>query len=325
MKAMRLTQQSKGASFVSFEKPDAAPGPNQVAIRLHAAGLNAADTKIREGFGPPPDVMGFDAAGVVVATGPGATKFAVGDEVYGCVGGLPGHDGAFSQRMLADERLLAKKPASLSFRETAALPLAVITAWEALVERARVLPGDTVLVHGGTGGVGHFGIQLAKAMGATVHTTVSSPAKAEIARQLGADETINYRDYAVADYVKTFTGGRGYDVVFDTIGGNNLEASIAALATQGRLATIVPGSGLDISAMIFKNATLHVVLMLIPLMTGQDMERHGKLLERVATLVDQGRIKPLIDEPRFTLDDVGAALDRLESGQAIGKIVIDIA
>lgn len=329
MKAMRLTKVGKGEPFEAFDKPDAAPGPNEVAIRVHAAGLNMADVKVREGMGPdgppPAPVLGFDAAGVVEAVGPGVTRFAVDDEVYGCVGGMPGLDGAFSQRMIADSRLLAKKPQNLDFRQTAALPLTVITAWEALVDRTRVQPGELVLVHGGTGGVGHFGIQIARAQGAIVHATVSSEEKARIARDLGADDTIDYHKMSVADYVAEKTGGRGYDVVFDTVGGKNLENAIAAVATNGRVAAIVPSADIDLSAMSQSNATLHMVLMLIPQMTGEDRERHGQLLSAVTALVEAGRLRPLVDEHRFTLDTIGDALDFFDSGKAIGKVVVDVA
>ncbi|WP_417240932.1 zinc-binding dehydrogenase [Celeribacter halophilus] len=329
MKAMRLTKVGKGEPFEAFDKPDAAPGPNEVAIRIHAAGLNMADVKIREGMGPdappPASVLGFDAAGIVEAVGPGVTRFATGDEVYGCVGGMPGLDGAFSERMIADARLMAKKPKNLDFRQTAALPLTVITAWEALVDRARVQPGELVLVHGGTGGVGHFGIQISRAQGAIVHATVSSPEKAQIARDLGADDTIDYHELSVADYVSEKTGGRGYDVVFDTVGGKNIENAIAAVATNGRVATIVPGDNVDLTGMSQKNATLHMVLMLIPLMTGNNRERHGQLLDAVTALVEAGRLHPLVDQHRFTLDTVGAALDFFDSGEAIGKVVVDVA
>jgi NADPH2:quinone reductase len=326
---MRLTKVGKGEPFEAFDKPDAAPGPNEVTIRVHAAGLNMADVKIREGMGPdappPASVLGFDAAGIVEAVGPGVTRFAIGDEVYGCVGGMPGLDGAFSERMIADARLMAKKPKNLDFRQTAALPLTVITAWEALVDRVRVQPGELVLVHGGTGGVGHFGIQIARAQGAIVHATVSSPEKAQIARDLGADDTINYHELSVVDYVSEKTGGRGYDVVFDTVGGKNIENAIAAVATNGRIATIVPGDNVDLTGMSQKNATLHMVLMLIPLMTGNDRERHGQLLDAVTALVEVGRLHPLVDQHRFTLDTVGDALDFFDSGDAIGKVVVDVA
>lgn len=330
MKAMRLNRLGEGEPFELFDKPDADPGPGEVAIRVHAASVNAADTKIRAGFGDiapeDPIVLGCDAAGVVMATGQGAKRFSVGDEIYGCVGGVKGRDGAYSQRMVADERLLAKKPASLSFKEAAALPLVAITAWEALVDRAQVQPGETVLVHGGVGGVGHIGVQVAKLMGAIVHTTVGTPENAEIAKNLGADQTILYRQQSVAEYVAEFTDGRGYDIVFDTVGGPNIAPSIDALATNGRCATTVSiGAQPDLSGLHMKDASVHVVFMLIPMLTGHGLERHGAILERLSVLADHGRISPLLDDTHFALEEIGAAHERLTSGHATGKVVIVVS
>ncbi|MDZ4732675.1 MAG: zinc-dependent alcohol dehydrogenase family protein [Nitrospirota bacterium] len=330
MKAMRLKRLGKGEPFELFDKPDADPGSGEVAIRVHAASVNVVDTKIRAGFADiapeDPIILGCDVAGVVTATGPGVTRFSVGDEVYGCAGGVKGRDGAYSERMVTDERLLAKKPASLSFRQAAALPLVAITAWEALVDRAQVQPGETVLVHGGTGGVGHIGVQLAKAMGAIVHTTVGTAENAEIAKSLGADRTILYRQQSVAKYVGELTNGRGYDVVFDTVGGLNIAPSIEALATHGRCATTVSvGTSPDLSGLHTKNASLHVIFMLLPMLTGQGLEHHGTIMERVSALADHERISPLLDDARFRLEETGAAHDRLTSGHATGKVVIAVS
>ncbi|MEM6650810.1 MAG: zinc-binding dehydrogenase, partial [Pseudomonadota bacterium] len=279
MKAMRLPALGADQPFEAFDRPACEAGPGEVVVRIHATSINVVDTKIRGGMDAiapdDPIILGCDMAGKVTALGPGVTGFKVGDEVYGCAGGIKGSDGTYAEEMVADARLLAKKPESLSFKEAAGLPLVAITAWEALVDRAKVQPGERVLVHGGTGGVGHIGIQLAKALGAVVHTTVSTKAKAEVAHQLGADRAILYRDQSVADYVAAETGGQGYDVVFDTVGGPNLPTSLEALAVNGRCVTIVSlESAPDLSALHLKNASLHVVFMLIPLLTGEGRERH---------------------------------------------------
>ncbi|RMF39648.1 MAG: quinone oxidoreductase [Planctomycetota bacterium] len=329
MRAYRLTGFGEDSRFEEFDKPDVEPGPNQVAIQVHATSVNPVDTKIRAGFAEiapdPPVVLGCDVAGVVVAVGPGVRGLAVGDEVFGCAGGVKGHDGAYSERMVADERLLALKPKTLSFREAAALPLVSITAWEALVDRAQVAPGDRVLIHGGTGGVGHVGVQLARVRGAIVDTTVGSDAKAEIAKELGADQAILYRQQTVDDYVASNTGGAGYDVVFDTVGGANLQSSIQALAINGRCATTVSvDSQPDLTNLHVKNASLHVVFMLIPMLTMRDFERHGEVMKRVATLVDRGRIRPLVDKMQFELSDLEAAHRHLLSGKAVGKVVVEV-
>lgn len=330
MKAMKLEALGAEQPFVPFTYVPREPQANQVSLQVKAASVNVVDTKIRggmEAIAPEaPIVLGCDVAGVVEQVGPGVSGFAVGDPVYGCVGGLKGRDGTFAEHILADARLLAPKPKTLDFRQAAALPLVAITAWEALIDRLDVQPGERVLVHGGTGGVGHLGVQLAKARGAIVHATVSSEAKATQATALGADAVINYREETVADYTARLTGGAGYDAVFDTVGGPNIAPSLEALAVNGRVATIVSlESAPDLSALHLKNASLHVVFMLIPMLTDQDLERHGTLLRRLGALVDAGRVKPLIDHARFSLETLGAAFDHLESGRAVGKIVIDIA
>lgn len=330
MKAMHLDALGADQPFVAVDLPTKAPGPFEVVINVHAASVNVVDTKIKDGAAAiapdAPIVLGCDVAGVVEQVGSAVTGFVPGDAVYGCAGGVKGRDGAYRQQMVADARLLAHKPAALDFRQAASLPLVAITAWEALVDRLNIQPGERVLVHGGTGGVGHVGIQLAKARGATVHATVSSAEKGKIARDLGADDIINYRDEEVADYVARLTGGAGYEAVFDTVGGPNIAPSLEALAVNGRLATIVSmESAPDLTPMHFKNASLHVVFMLIPMLMDQDLDRHGQIMARLSAMVQAGQVTPLLDEARFTLDQVQAAHDRLASGQAIGKVVIDIA
>ncbi|GGD16535.1 zinc-dependent alcohol dehydrogenase family protein [Aquisalinus flavus] len=329
MKAMKLDAYDGKAPFEAFDKPDAEPGPNEVAIIVEASSVNPVDLKIRQGAAPvgpdAPRVLGCDVAGEIAAVGEAVKGFRKGEAVYGCAGGVKGRDGAYSQRMVCDARLVAHKPESLSCREAAALPLVAITAWEALVDRAKVQPGERVLVHGGAGGVGHIGVQLARAMGAIVHTTVSSKEKAAIAYDLGAERAINYREKSVNDYIDEETGGEGYDVVFDTIGGPHLEKSLQAVKVNGRIVTTVGGGASpDLGPLHMKNARLDVVLMLIPMLYDQDLDLHGRILTRLARMIESGSIKPLIDERRFGLEDVGAAHEYLDSGDAIGKIVIDI-
>ena len=329
MNVMSLAALEAGAPFTTETYADTELGPGQVLISVKAASVNVVDTKIRDGMraiaNDPPVVLGCDVAGVVTKLGPGVSRFAVGDAVYGCAGGVKGEAGSYASAMLADADLLARKPDSLTFQEAAALPLVAITAWDALYTRARVQPGDRLLVHGGTGGVGHIGIQLAKAAGAQVHTTVSSSEKAEIAHALGADKTINYREQSVADYVETHTGGQGYDIVLDTVGGDNIAPSLEAVALNGQVATIVSlGAQPDLSDLHMKNASLHVIFMLLPLLTGQNRATHGRILERLATLVETGAVRPLLDPNQFRLDQVAQAHDHLNSGKAVGKVVLEV-
>lgn len=300
--------------------------PGHVLIRVEATSVNPLDCNIRKGAVPAlapdfPAVLHGDVAGVVEKVGEGVTRFKAGDEVYGCTGGIKGHSGALADYVLADARLLANKPKTLSFAEAAALPLVAITAWEALIDRAGITAGSTVLVHGGAGGVGHVAIQLAKWKGARVYATVSSPRKQEIVEQLGA-EGINYHDTDVTTYVDRCTGGKGFDYVFDTVGGDVLNQSFQAAAVGGSIISTSTLQSYDLTPVLFKGLTLHAVLMLIPMLYGIGAERHGEILAEVAKLVDAGLLKPVIDPKRFSFAQVGSAHQHWESGETVGKVVI---
>lgn len=307
-------------------KPDA--GPGQVLVRIVASSVNPVDTKIRRKggaySGPLPVVLGADAAGVIEALGAGVTGFAVGDAVYGSVGGVRGLQGTLAEFVAADARLLAHAPRSLPLADAAALPLVAITAWEGLVEEARVQRGESVLVLGGTGGVGHVAVQLARELGAVVTAAVSSDDKAQLARELGATHVVDYRTERVEDYVARITNGRGFDVVFDATGGSDPSAAFAAARVRGRVVTIVTAFTADLTPMHMKGLSLHAVFMLIPMLHDTGREAHGAILREVARLVDAGRLKPVIDS-RFPLARAAEAHARLESGKAVGKIVVDVA
>ena len=327
MKAQIINQFGDAHCFETMELPKPKLKPGHVLIRVLATSVNPVDYKIRSGkfpvITPPfPAVLHGDVAGIIEEVAPDVTTFKPGDEVFGCAGGLIHSDGALAEFMLADARLLAKKPRALNFPEAAALPLVSLTAWEALREKIHINPGQNILVHAGTGGVGHIGIQLAKEAGARVYATISSPEKAAIAKSLGADDTINYREEAVEDYVKRLTDGKGFDVVFDTIGGENIDRSLAAISLYGNVITIQAHSSHNLSPLHAKSGSLHVVFMLLPLIHDIQRERHGKIMTEIAKLADQGKIKPLIDSHVFTFEEVGQAHALLESGNAIGKIVI---
>ena len=180
-----------------------------------------------------PGILQGDMAGTVAQVGEGVEGFAEGDEVYGCVGGFKGLPGVLSEYALADARLLSKKPSNLSMVEAATLPLVGITAWNALIDRAEIASGQKVLVHASCGGVGHIGLQLAKAFGAEVHATASDDRKIGLGFELGADRMINYKQTDVDSYVRSETDGKGYDAVFDTVGGKCLDDSFQATRIGG--------------------------------------------------------------------------------------------
>ena len=230
--------------------------------------------------------------------------------------------GALAEYMVADVRFIAKKPVSLSMQAAAALPLVGITAWMALFEKAKLTKGMSVLIHAGAGGVGHVAVQLAKWAGATVYATVRKHDDVALVKSFGADEVINVENESVEHYKKRLTGDRGFDCIFDTVGGANLDFSFAAAAMNGTVVTISARSTHDLTPMHGKGLSLHCVLMLLPLLTNQHRDYFSETLEKMAAIVDEGQLKPRIDPHLFTLSEVGKAHALLESGQARGKVVV---
>lgn len=327
MKAMLLHSYGETPDFRPGDIGTPVPGPGHVLIRVAATSVNPIDVKMRTmplPFSPPlPAVMGMDVAGVVEAVGEGVEDFQAGDAVFGCPGGIGLLPGALAEFMTADASLLAHKPANLSMEEAAALPLVTITAWLALFERGGIRAGQHVLIHAGAGGVGHVALQLAKAAGARVATTVSSEEKAKLAESLGADEIVHYREENPEVYVSRLTGGRGFDLVFDTVGGANLDASFAAAAQGATVVSTNTRSSHDLSPMHAKSLTLSVVFMLLPLVTGQGRDYHGSIMRRAAGLAADDRLRPHLGRI-FSWRDVGDAHDHLASGRALGKIAVRI-
>ena len=191
------------------------------------------------------------------------------------------------------------------------------------MQRAGAASGQTVLVHGGSGGVGHVAVQLARHYGADVYATISNEKQQDVVESYGAT-AINYRSEVVTDYVAKHTNGAGFDVIFDSVGGANLTNSFAAAALNGQVATTTSLLELDLAPAHFRGLSLHVVFMLIPMLYDHKREAHGAILAKLAEIVDAGALKPLLDETRFGHDEVGKAYARLSSGQAIGKVVVEI-
>lgn len=331
MKAYRVHEYGKAAQFVEEEVDNPQAKRDHVVVEVKASSLNPVDHKLLRanlGINPAlPGTLHMDVAGVITEVGESVTDFKAGDEVYGCAGGLQGMagniEGALADFMLADKNLIALKPKTLSFSEAAALPLVAITAWEGLFDRARINSGDYVLIHAGTGGVGHIGIQFARQHGARVATTVSSDEKAKIAKELGADDIIFYRDETVKDYTQRLTQGKGFDVVFDTIGGENLDKSLKAARSSGQVISIVGTNKHDLSPMHMKGLSLHLVFMLLPMLTGEGRAHHHFILTEVAKWVDGGLVKPLIHEEKFRFDQANEAHALFASNKHVGKIVLE--
>lgn len=327
MQAQIITEFGDPTVFKTAEitKPELIPG--HVLIQVSATSVNQIDCKIRSGavaaIAPEfPAVLHGDVAGVIAGVATDVTDFKIGDEVYGCAGGLRGCSGALADFMLADAKLLAKKPQSLTMTQAAALPLVTITAWQALLQKAQLKAGQSILIHGGVGGVGHIAVQLAKWAKAKVYTTVTSNDDFALARELGADEVINAKEENVEQYVQRLTNGQGFAVVFDTVGGPNLDRSFAAAGVNGTVVATAARSTHDLTPMHNKGLSLHVVFMLNPLLLGIDRAAHGDILRAAAKVIDEGALKPLVDPNTFTINQVSAAHALLESGKARGKVVL---
>ncbi|MFL1896341.1 zinc-dependent alcohol dehydrogenase family protein [Aquimarina sp. 2-A2] len=327
MKAMSINEYGENASFESREIENPTLKSGQVLVRISASSINTVDTMIRNmgndlPFAPAtPAILGMDFAGTIEKIGAGVTEFSVGDEVYGCAGGLSELQGTLADYIAADSKLIARKPNNLTMKEAAALPLVGITAYEGLI-RANIKGGQKVLVHGGTGGVGHVAVQLAKYFGADVYATVGGEKQMQVVEDYGA-KAINYKTEQVEDYVNKHTNGVGFDIVFDSVGGENMLKSFEAAALNGQVATTVSLCELDLTTMHFKGLSLHVVFMLIPMLHNFKREQHGEILRNIAKIAEAGALKPLLDEQQFSLDTVQDAYARLESKKAIGKVVVE--
>lgn len=328
MKAMVLNSYGPDALFELTEIPDPVATSGHVVVKVAAVSVNTVDTMIRSmGADLPlspqlPAVLGMDFAGTVVAIGDSVTDFTIGDEVYGCAGGLMDLQGALAEYINADARLIAHKPKALSMREAAALPLVGITAYEGLT-RAGVGEGQTVLVQGGAGGVGHVAVQIARHLGAAVFATGRGVDQMALIEGLGA-RPVDFTTQKVEDYVAEHTGGVGFDVVFDSVGGPNMTNSFEAAKLNGHVASTVAMVEIDLTPAHFKGLSLHVVFMLIPMIHDVGRQTHGDILRTLADLADNGALKPIVDEQTFGWADVGAAYAHLKNGSAIGKVVLEL-
>ena len=295
-------------TVAEIDRPE--PIPSEVLVRVEAAAVNPVDAMVRSGafplLGPPPFVLGWDVAGVVESVVPGVTRFALGDRVFG-MPFFPRSAGAYAEYVAVPSRQLARIPSGMDAATAAALPMAGLTAWQALVDAVRLAPGQRILIHGGGGGVGHLAIQIAKARGAIVITTASQ-AKHDFVRGLGADEVIDYRAVDFVDAV------RDIDVVFDTVGGPVGRSSLSVLRPSGRLVTIVERGDAELTA-----ATIAAGMTFV----GITVEPDYVSLEHLAAAVAAGRIRPHVDRV-IPLADAAAAHELIESGATQGKLVLRV-
>jgi NADPH:quinone reductase len=327
MKALVL--EAYNTPYRLLELPTPVAGPRQVLVRIFASAINPLDVKIKAGQAGHaqtklPAILGIDMAGIVVAVGEGVTGFQPGDEVYGMTGGIAGVPGSLAEYAAVDSDLLALKPKNLSMRQAASLPLVFITAWEALVDRAQVGPGKTVLIHGGAGGVGHISVQLAVARGARVFATVV-PARNELMEGFGAIP-IDFTRLTVEEYMLEYTAGEGFDIIIDTVGGTVLDASFkAARRYTGHVVSILGWGSHSLAPLSFRGATYSGVFTLYPLISGKGRAHHGQILREAAYLAETGLLVPLLDSRHYTLATIAEAYDALASHGVAGKLVVDVA
>ncbi|WP_261512850.1 zinc-dependent alcohol dehydrogenase family protein [Chryseobacterium paludis] len=326
MKAQVLEQFGKPLVLKEINKPE--PKDHEVLVKIKASGLNPLDVKIKNGQAAHaeaalPMILSLDMAGVVEEVGKDVHNFKVGDEVFGLVGGVSDLQGTLAEYIAADADLLALKPKNISFYEAAATPLVFITAWEALVDQMNIQQNQTVLIHGGSGGVGHVAIQIAKAKGAKVYTTVA-PYQVESIKKYGA-ESIDYQSLSVEDYVETYTNGVGFDAILDTVGGNVLESSFKAVKRySGHVASILGWGSQNLAPLSFRNGTYSGVFSLYPLLSGKSRKHFGKILNEAVELFEQEKLKIILHPIAYTLENANEAYTDLENKKTTGKLVIEI-
>jgi NADPH2:quinone reductase len=325
MQALVLNRYNGPLELTDLPTPTAERG--QVLVRVKAAGLNPLDTKIRSGNAahakhPLPLVLGIDMAGTLEAVGEGVSGFSVGDDVYGMTGGVGGLQGSLAQFQAVDARLLAHKPANLSMKEAAAIPLSFITSYEGIADRAKLQASQTVLVQGGAGGVGHISVQLAIAMGAQVFATVSAK-DLDVIKAYGATP-IDYRANSVEAYVDALTQGEGFDLVADTVGGASLDASFKAVKQFGHVVSALGWGTHALAPLSFREATYSGVFTLSPLLTGKHREHHGDMLRIAARLIEKGKLVPKLDSRSFDFGNVELAYQSIVDATNTGKIVVDV-
>ena len=328
MKAMVIRSTGGPEVFEQAELPVPEPGPGQVLVKVRATSVNPIDCKVRSGavkiLPPFPAVLHGDVSGVIARVGTEVYHFREGDEVFGFVGWTGGEGGALAEYVLCDARLLSHAPRSLALDEAATLPVVGLTAYQGLKRKIALQKDAMVLVQGGSGGVGHIVVQMAKAFGAQVAATASSEEKGAVVASSGADWTIRYDQEELGQYVQRITDSRGFDVVFDTVGGANLPKSFEAARLGGDIVTIAARATVDLSLMHSKGLNLYVVFTLLPILTREGRKEIGEDLTIVARLVDDGLLRPIVYPKSFTLETIADAHRFLETQSHYGKILVRV-
>ena len=323
MKAITIPQPGEADALVLAEVPAPEPAPGEVRIRVAAAGVNRADVMQRRGFYDPPPgsspYPGLEVSGTVDAVGDGVAQWSVGDEVCALLVG-----GGYAEQVCVPQGQVLPVPAGLLLEDAAALPEVVCTVWSNVFMTANLLPGQTLLVHGGSSGIGTMAIQLAREVGAHVAVTAGSAEKLEACRALGAEVLVNYREQDFVEEVRRATGGAGADVILDNMGAKYLARNVEALAVNGRLVVIGLQGGtraeIDLNALLRKRAAVIATSL-----RARPVEEKAAIVaavrEHVWPLVQSGRVRPVVHS-RHPLADAAAAHRELEESRHIGKILL---
>lgn len=323
MLAITIPEPGAADALVVAEVPDPQPGAGEVRVRVAAAGVNRADVMQRMGRYPPPPSApaypGLEVSGVIDALGPQVSSWAIGDEVCALLSG-----GGYAQLVCVPAGQLLPVPEGISLRDAAALPEVACTVWSNVFLTANLQPAETILIHGGSSGIGTMAIQLAVALGARVAVTAGSAAKLEVCRELGAEIAINYRDQDFVAELAAATAGQGADVILDNMGAKYLARNVTALADGGRLVVIGLQGGargeLDLAALLTKRAAV-IATSLRARPPAEKATIVAAVREHVWPLVAAGAVRPVIHE-RFALADAAAAHRALEASQHIGKLLL---
>jgi putative PIG3 family NAD(P)H quinone oxidoreductase len=301
------------------------PGPGEILIKVQAAGVNRPDVAQRAGSYPPPpgasDLPGLEVAGEVAAVGPGATKHKVGDKVMSLVAG-----GGYAQYCIAQDAQAMTVPPALTMLEAGAVPETLMTVWHNVFERGALQPGETLLIHGGSSGIGTMAIQLAKAFGSKVIVTVGSKDKADACLKLGAIRAINYKTEDFVSEVKSATDGVGANVILDMVAGDYVDRNYDAAAVDGRIVQIAVLGGAKVTvniARLMVKRLHHTGSTLRPRSDADKAAMVAAIEAKVMPLMREGRVKPLMDST-FPLEKAADAHRRMESGEHIGKIVLQV-
>jgi NADPH2:quinone reductase len=325
MTAIAIKTPGGPEALVPEERPVPTPGATDILVRVRAAGVNRPDVMQRQGKYPPPpgapDIPGLEIAGEVAALGANVKRWKVGDAVTALVPG-----GGYAEYALADETNALPVPKGFSFIEAAALPETFFTVWHNMMERGRLKSGETVLIHGGSSGIGTTAVMLAKAFGATVIVTAGSAEKCAACKKLGADFAINYKTEEFVAKTKEATGGRGADLIIDMIGGDYVERNYDAAAVEGRIVQIATQEGFKVTLNLLKlmqKRLTHTGSTLRPRPVADKAAIARALEAKVWPLLSAGKIKPVIDSVQPLLK-ASEAHARMDSSAHVGKIMLEV-